>query len=140
MWNFLFKIYGGGPILPFNNIQSQSNSTASSSSTIKPTAFSNKPRTTSLSQTQSTTSTSNTDNFPSRQISTSSATSMHGASLPPQSTTPPKLNNSISDSNLNKNIKKLAADSNKFSKTSTGTNSNNHSGIDSGLILKIPNI
>jgi len=134
MWNFLFKIYGGGPILPFNNIQSQNNST------IKPTTFNNKPRTTSLSQTQSTTSTSNTDHFPSRQISTSSATSMHGASLSPQSTTPPKLNNSISDSNLNKNIKKLAVDSNKFSKTSTGTNSNNHSGINSGLILKIPNI
>ena len=139
MWNFLFKIYGGGPVLPINNVQSQNQA----SSSIKSTPLYTKTRTTSLSQTQSTTSTSNTDNlsFPSRQISnpsTSSTVSMQCSSLPPPSPPPQKLNNSISDSNLNKNIKKLAADSKKFNKPST--NSNNHSNINSGLILKIPNI
>ena len=140
MWNFFYNIYGGGPALPINSIHTQ----VPSHTTPAPMKFSSHPgkaRAISLSQAQSNANPANLDEISNvtRQMSTSSTSS--ATSMQCDSSSPPfKLNNSISDSNLNRNIKKLTVDTHNFHRTTPINSSNHSSNINSGLILKVPNI
>jgi hypothetical protein len=118
MWNFLHSIYGGGPILPLANHHNPT--TTTTTTTQKPAiAFVSKPRTNSLSHSQ--TASSIVDAASSKSFSQNSEPQVATTTTAPKCT--PKLNSSISDSGLSKNVKKLQL-------------KQQHS----GLILKIPNI